>query len=119
MTLRYLQFADTYEAARPQLAQDAEDIEAALAQRVTGQLITISYYVATGSTTAKIPLSLASMPAAILLVRASLSSQPTTDVPAVGRTNFYVDAATGTSAFEPAGLTADVSYNLVFLVLEG
>ncbi len=117
-TPRYTQFSERWEDARPQLAENVRDTHQALEERVTGRLVTIRRYPASGATTNKIPLgAMSPAPAAVLLVRAYASDNAGADLGATARLNFYLDAS-GVGVFEPSGLTASVLYDLTFLVLE-
>lgn len=116
--LRYLTLDALWTTARTQLSETLRDVEAALDKRVASRLVTIAGYLATGATTTRLPLGADTKTArAALLVRASLSREPSTDVAVTPRLNFVMDPG-GLQVFEPAGLVANQAYDLTFLVLE-
>ncbi len=116
--LRHLSLALDWLSARTQIGEDLRDIDEALGARVTGRLITIAGYVATGATTARIPLGANTKSGrAAVLVRATLSRDVTADIAVSSRLNF-VQSAAGLSIYEPSGLLANTPYDLTFLVMD-
>lgn len=117
-TIRHTSFSDKPEVAARQAAENARDANDLFARRVVGYLVTVPRYGAIGVTTAKLKLpQIGKRPAAVLLVRAIETNDPGGNAGAVGSLNFYHDT-TGVGVYEPSGLSADVKYDLTFLVLE-
>lgn len=120
--LRHLQFSQKLDELRLQLTDNALDTNQALSAAITGRIVTVSGYMATGATTTKIPLPISQEPGAvtvgILLLRAYPTADPAADMAAVGRINFSQQAQ-DLFAFEPSGLIANRPFDLTFLVIEG
>lgn len=118
-TLKYLTFALDWLTARAQVQDNLREIAVALSGRVTGRIVRVQRYRATGATTTQINLGVMSeTPVAVLLVRAYLTSDPAADLAVSPRLNFYATPS-GLGVYEPAGLIQNQSYELVFLVVEG
>lgn len=102
-----------------QLGENARDTQAAVDERVRGRIANIPLYSATGATTTRItlPTNPPATPYGVLLVRVALSSAPTADLTLTPRYNFAVQD-TLIYIYEPGGLTANISYDLTFLILE-
>lgn len=115
--LRWLTLPVEWAAARQLVQENFSDVQAALGERVTGRLVTISPYVATGATTTRIFLGRQRAPRAVLLVRAFASKDPGSDLAVSPRLNFQ-QTTEGLGVYEPSGLVANTSYDLTFLVME-
>ncbi len=116
-TLRHRSLSEDWKSAREQLAENARDTQDVLDGKVTGRLVTLSGYVATGATTTKITLPNTTGARAALLVRAAPARDPTADVAVTARLNFAASSE-GLGVYEPSGLTQYTAYDLTFLVLE-
>ena len=116
-TLRHQQLALDWPPAREQLAENARDTQDALDDKLTGRLVTVAGYTATGATTTRIALPAVRSARAALLVRAALSRDPNADVPVVARLNI-VPTAEGLGVYEPQGLAQHTAYDLTFLVMD-
>lgn len=117
---RHVSFSEDPKALALQSAENARDTIRALSEKVSGRLVTMSGYAATGSTSQRIPLlSLPSAvrPRAVLPVRVSPTYDPALNLAAVPILNFYHDSI-GVGVYEPSGLTPNEKYDFVFLVLE-
>lgn len=120
-SVRHTTFSDKPEVAAKQAAENARDVNDLFARKVTGYLVTVPRYAAVGASTAKIKLeqlATNARPAAVQLARARATNDPGGNLTGVsGSLNFYHDSS-GIGVYEPSGLTANVKYDLTFLVLE-
>lgn len=115
---RYTSFPGKADQLAARLGEFARDANNALERRVLGRVKVVQRYAATGSTATRITLtSLDKPPYGVTLVRAEKVDDPSAVVAATptlgfGFTNNQINV------FEPGGLTANVYYNLTFLILE-
>lgn len=105
-------------ALAEQCGENARDTNEALAHKVSGYVKAVSAYSAVGATTATIPVVAASAPPqAVLLVRAAQHFAPSVAVAVTASLDwYYINGQIG--VYEPSGLTANISYDLTFLILE-
>ena len=117
-TLRHVSISNDPDVSSKQLGENARDTNTTLLGKIDGRTALVRRYAALGSTSRQIHLIPGDFrPSAVMLARACLSNSPGDDIGAVGRCNFYHDAH-GVGVYEPAGLSADVMYDLLFLILE-
>ncbi len=92
----------------------------ALSERIVGQRMMVTDYVATGATTNRIPLGVLSPPGstpwAVMLALARETNNKAADLSVTTRTNFSREGNT-LFVFEPQGLVANTKYDLGFLVI--
>jgi hypothetical protein len=115
---RYSAFPDDTGQLAVRLGEFARDANRALQGRVLGRVKVVAHYAATGSTSTRIALTaLDSPPHGVILIRAEQADDPNAAVPAVTTPGFnYLNNTV--NVFEPSGLTANVYYNLTFLIVE-
>lgn len=105
----------------PLLATNFHGINVALRERVVGQRLSVPRYAATSDPATEIRLGYTSPPGSVpwgvLLVRVRETHAPGSSVNATGQLNFGQDGPT-LYIREPLGLSANVFYDLEFLVLE-
>lgn len=100
-------------------AENARDTIEALRQHVRSRIVTIERWAATGDPLTRIPIETVPgvRPEAVLLVRIYKTADPSANISALPRFNFYHDDI-GAGVYEPSGLETDAQYNMTFLVLE-
>lgn len=102
-----------------QNAENARDLRDDLEALPKQRLVKVEQYTAVGSTSAKVPLFAAKMPAGVQLIRAAKYYEHGETLTLTPNFNFAWDSTTQTlGVFEPSGLTADTVYTLTFLVTE-
>ena len=118
-TLKFLTLAVDWLTARSQVQDNFREMTLALSTRVSGRVVRVPRYAATGATTTQIPLgATGETPTAVLLIRAYMTNDPAADLAVTPRLNFYAQNGS-LNVYEPAGLVSNGLYELVFLVLEG
>lgn len=115
---RYTAFPGEPEQLAARLSEFSRDANYALERRVLGRVKVVLRYAATGSTSSKITLtSLDTPPYGVIMFRAERVDDASAPVLATSTPGF--DFLNNTiNVFEPGGLTANVYYNLSFLILE-
>ncbi len=104
----------------PILNTNFQALNVALGERIVGQRMMVSAYMATGSTTSRIPIGVinppGSVPWAVTLVLARETANAAADLSVATRTNFSRSGDT-VYVFEPSGLVQNTRYDLGFLVI--
>lgn len=115
---RYTAFPGDPAQLATRLGEFARDANGALERRVLGRVKIVQRYAATGSTSTRITLtSLDTPPYGVILARAERVDDASAVVAATSTPGFSFINNT-INVFEPGGLTANVYYNLTFLILE-
>lgn len=115
---RYTSFPGDPGQLAVRLGEFARDANSALERRVLGRVKVVERYAATGSTSTKLTLtSLDAPPYGATLIKAERVDDPSAVVAAIPTLGFSFVNNT-INVFEPGGLTANVYYNLTFLILE-
>lgn len=118
-SLPHSQFSEHLMQLLIQLRENMTAIIVGMDERVTGRVETVSRYLATGSSTARVtlPRRAGKKTYAVLLVRGYPEHDPGADFSVTGQTNFTL-GPTSISVPEPAGLVAGAVYTLTYLILE-